>query len=171
MTEMRSDMTQATVNAAIGQERARVPRSLILTAMLLVLIQSALGMVVNLYAAIPGQHPGAHATSYFPGVVSSIGWALSNGTGSLAVHAGLGLALILVAIAVATRCVMAGPRSAAILAVLATLCIIGAAFNGASFLALGQGNLSSLLMALLALGALTCYGLALYFMSGRGARQ
>ena len=164
-------MTQATATPVPNVDRTRAPRRLVLAAMLLVLIQSAIGMVVNLYAAIPDHHPGAHPASYFAGVVDSIGWALGHGAGSLAVHAGLGLALILVAIAVAARCAVAGPRSAAILTVLAALCIIGAAFNGASFLIFGEMNLPSLLMALLALTALACYGLVLYLLSGRGARR
>ncbi len=164
-------MTRVTANPAIRQERVRAPRSLVFSAMLLVLIQSAIGIVVNLYAAIPDQHPGAHPASYFSGVGSSIGWALSHGAGSLVVHVGLGLTLILVVIAVAVRCVTAGPRSAAILAVVAALFVIGAAFNGANFLIFGETNLASLLMALLALGALTCYGLVLYLLSGRGAQR
>jgi hypothetical protein len=164
-------MAQITATPVAHAERARGARGLVLAAMLLVLIQSAVGMVVNLYAGIPDHHPGAHPASYFPGVADSIAWALGHGAGSLVVHVGLGLALVLVTIAVAARCVRTGPRGAAILATLAALCVIGAAFNGANFLVFGEANLPSLLMALLALAALTCYGLVLYLLSGRGARR
>ena len=41
---------------------------------------------------------------------------------------------------------------------------IGAGFNGASFLDFGGQNISSLITALLALGALCCYLLAVYML-------
>ena len=67
----------------------------------------------------------------------------------------------------------AGPRDprdrcAAVSAVLAALLAIGAGFNGASFLDFGGQNISSLIMALLALGALCCYLLAVYMLPRRG---
>lgn len=49
---------------------------------------------------------------------------------------------------------------------LAALLAIGAGFNGASFLDFGGRDVSSLLMALLALGAVCCYLLALYLLPG-----
>lgn len=44
--------------------------------------------------------------------------------------------------------------------------VIGAGFNGASFVDFNH-NVSSLLMALLALGALSCYLVVLYLLPGR----
>ena len=55
----------------------------------------------------------------------------------------------------------------AVSSVLAAMLAIGAGFNGASFLDFGGQNISSLLMALLALGALCCYLLALYLLASR----
>jgi hypothetical protein len=48
--------------------------------------------------------------------------------------------------------------------VLGAMLVIGAGFNGASFLDFGGQNLSSLIMALLALGALSCYMLGLFML-------
>lgn len=71
--------------------------------------------------------------------------------GPLAIHAALGLALIAIAIGVSVRS-FAVPRSPAIAcSALAALLMIGAGFNGASFLDFAN-NISSLLMALLAFG-------------------
>ncbi|MGO9292928.1 MAG: hypothetical protein ACLP52_03420 [Streptosporangiaceae bacterium] len=75
-------------------------------------------------------------------------------------HAGLGLGLVIVVLAVAIGCLRTARRPAAALAVLAALLVIGAGFNGASFLDFSD-NLSSLLMALLCFGALACYAVIL----------
>ena len=143
-------------------------RPWVLVALVLVLVQAGLGMVVNLYAAIPDDHPGTHPANYFSRSLRSVGWALGQTTGGLAFHAGLGLALIVVAIGVAWYTAVAAYRWVAILAALAVVFIIGAAFNGASFLDFGSNdNLNSLVMGLLALGAVACYGLALFLLPGR----
>jgi hypothetical protein len=136
-------------------------RPLILTTAILVLIQAGIGMVVNLYVAIPGQHPGARPSNYLTGSVSSIGWAISQSTPALAIHATLGLALAVLAIWVAVRAVMLRQRALAVWLILAALLIIGAGFNGASFLDFNKA-ISSLIMALLAFAALLCYAIGIY---------
>jgi hypothetical protein len=133
----------------------------------LVVIQVAIGMVVNLYVTVPAQHPGAHPANYFSGSFRSVIWAIGSGAISLAVHGAFGLALILFAITVAVRAVRLRTGGVAVSSVLAALLAIGAGFNGASFLDFGGQNVSSLLMALLALGALSCYLLALYLLPSR----
>jgi hypothetical protein len=60
------------------------------------------------------------------------------------------------ALVLAVRAVTVRGGRVATLSVLAAAMVIGAGFNGASFLDFGAA-LSSLLMSLLALGALTCY--------------
>lgn len=142
-------------------------RRMTLAAAVLVVIQVAIGMVVNLYVAVPAHHPGAHPANFFSGSVRSVAWAIGSGTISLAVHGALGLAVILFAITVAVRAVMLRTGCAAVSLVLGALLVIGAGFNGASFLDFGGQNVSSLLMALLALGALCCYLLALYLLPSR----
>lgn len=99
-----------------------------------------------------------------PGSVSRVAWAISHGTIALAVHAALGLALAVMTIAVAVRAVMLRTGWVAVTSVLGAMLVVGAGFNGASFLDFGQ-NFSSLLMALLALGALCCYLTGVYLLS------
>jgi hypothetical protein len=135
-------------------------RRLVEAALVLVLVQAGVGVVVNLYAHIPGHHPGAHPSSYLGGSFHSVVWALAHATPALATHAGLGLALALLSLAVPVRLLRLGRGGPALWSLLAAALVIGAAFNGASFLDYGH-NTSSLVMALLALSAAGCYGLLL----------
>jgi hypothetical protein len=144
--------------------RSRDPatlRPLILGAAVLVLVQAGLGMVVNLFVTIPANHPGSQPSNYLTGSASSVGWAISHGALSLAVHAALGLALVVLVIWVAVRAAVLRQRTVAAWAILAALFTIGAGFNGASFLDYNM-NISSLIMALLAFSALLCYVIAIY---------
>jgi hypothetical protein len=120
-------------------------------------------MVVNLYVTIPDDHPGAHPSSYFAGSFHSVIWAIAHGTPALAVHAVLGLALVLMALSVAVRSLASGSRSISVWAILAGLLVIGAAFNGASFLDFNN-DISSLIMALLAFGGVGCYAVVLFLL-------
>jgi heme A synthase len=130
----------------------------------LLIIQIAVGMVVNLFVTIPAHHPGADAGNYFTGSARSLAWALSSSPGALAVHASVGLVLIVGCVAVAIGAVRRAGRMVATLAVLAAGLVIGAAFNGASFLDFNH-DISSLIMALLALAALLCYVTALVVLA------
>jgi hypothetical protein len=134
---------------------------------LLLIAQSAVGMVVNLYVTVPAHHPGAQPANYFTGSLRSIAWALSHGTLALAVHAALGIATVAIAIWVAVCAVALRSDRVGFVYVLAAGLVIGAGFNGASFVDFNH-DVSSLLMALLALGALACYLVALYLLPGRG---
>jgi len=137
---------------------------MILAAAVLVVIQVAIGMAVNLYVAVPAHHPGAHPANYISGSFHSVAWAIGSGAIALAVHGAFGLALILFVITVAVRAVRLRVGRVTLSAVLAALLVVGAGFNGASFLDFGGQNVSSLIMALLAVGALCCYLLALYWL-------
>jgi polyferredoxin len=64
----------------------------------------------------------------------------------------------------AVRSFRARRRSVATWTVLAGLLVIGAAFNGSSFLDFAN-NISSLIMALLAFGAVACYAAALFLVA------
>ena len=107
---------------------------MLLGAILLVLVQAGLGMVVNLYVTVPAHHPGAHAANYFSGSLHSVGWAIAHGVATLAIHASLGLALVVFAIHLAVYALRSGRRAIGGWSALAGLFVIGAGFNGASFL-------------------------------------
>ena len=145
------------------QGSAKGLRRMVLGAIVLTLVQAGIGMDVNLYVTVPARHPGAHPASYFGGSVHSVGWAIAHGTPALAVHASLGLALVIMVVAVAVRAATTADRAVIAWSILAGLLVIGAGFNGASFLDFND-NLSSLIMALLALGAIACYSIALFLL-------
>ena len=154
-----------------GAQRRAVPlAAMTLAAAILVVVQMAVGMVVNLYVTVPSHHPGAKPTDYFTGSLHSVAWAIGSGPVALAIHASIGLALVLAALALAVRAVAARTGWVAFTSVLAAALVIGAGFNGASFLDFGF-NVSSLVMALLALGALTCYLVSGYLLASRTIRR
>jgi hypothetical protein len=132
----------------------------LLAAVLLVLAQAAIGMVVNLYVTIPRHHPGATPSNFLAGSFHSVAWAISHGAAALAIHVAFGLALVVFAIAAAWQALRTRRRVIAGWTVSGGLLIIGAGFNGASFLDFGH-DVSSLVMALLAFGAIGCYAAAL----------
>jgi hypothetical protein len=138
-----------------------------LGALLLVLVQAGIGMVVNLYVTIPAHHLGAHPSNYFSGSFHSVMWSIGHGAIALAVHASLGLALVVLTLSVAIRSFTVGRRSVSVTATLASLLVIGAGFNGASFLDF-DNNISSLIMTLLAIGAIACYAIMLFLLASPG---
>jgi hypothetical protein len=132
----------------------------------LLIAQTALGIIVNLYVTIPAHHAGAQPANYFTGSIRSIGWAIGHGPLSLVLHASLGIAIVAIAIWVAVRAVRSRDGWVALACVIGAGLVIGAGFNGASFVDFGH-NVSSLLMALLALGALLCYLVVLALLPAR----
>jgi hypothetical protein len=138
---------------------------MILGAGVLVVVQIAIGTVVNLYVTVPVHHPGAKPTSYLSGSFHSVAWAITHGSIALAVHAALGIALGATAVGAAVRSVLLRGGWVTVTSVLGALLVIGAGFNGASFLDFGGQNISSLLMALLALGAVCCYLAGLHLLA------
>jgi hypothetical protein len=120
-------------------------------------------MVVNLYVTVPAHHPGAHSANYFPGSLHSVAWAIAHGAATLAVHATLGRALVVFVVGTAVHALRSGRHAIRGWLVLAGLFVIGAGFNGASFLDFAH-NLNSLIMALLALAAIGCYAIALMLL-------
>jgi hypothetical protein len=140
-------------------------RRLALWAALLVLVQAGIGMVVNLDVTIPGNHPGARPSNYFSGSASSLGWAITHGAAALAIHATLGLAVAVLVIGMAARSFAVASRPVRAWSVLAALLVLGAGFNGASFLDFNHDT-SSLIMALLAFAAVGCYAVVLYLLPG-----
>jgi hypothetical protein len=137
---------------------ARMSRQLAvnITACALLLAQYLLGMVVNVYVILPARHPGAGASNYFSGSASGLAWVVASGPAWAAAHAVLGMALAAAAIIGVALTWRRGPRPATAVSVLGALAIIGAGFNGASFLTYGRA-FSSMIMAGLWAVALACY--------------
>ena len=132
---------------------------------MLLLAQAGFGIAVNLYITVPTHHPGARPSNYLTGSFHSLAWAIGHGPATLAVHALLGLVLVVVVVLTAVRALRSGRRAVGGWSLLGGLCVIGAGFNGASFLDFGHDT-SSLIMALLALTAVGCYATALALMAG-----
>lgn len=132
-------------------------------AILAVLVQAAIGIVVNLDVTIPTHHPGAQPSNYLGGSFRSVTWAIGHGPVSLSVHAVLGLALALMVISTAVNAVRLHGGAVAVWATVAGLLVIGAGFNGASFLDFNSDT-SSLIMALLAFAAVACYSVVLFLL-------
>jgi hypothetical protein len=126
------------------------------TACVLLLIQYLLGMVVSVYVVLPVRHPGAGANDYFTGAASGLAWVISDGPGWAAAHAAFGLALAVAALASIALARRQDGSLALVLSVLGALAIVGAGFNGASFLDYGHA-FSSMIMAGLWALALACY--------------
>lgn len=141
---------------------------------MLVLVQAGVGMDVNLYVTIPARHPGAQPSSYFAGSFRSVVWAIAHGATALVIHTALGLLLVLMVISVAVSALRLRSPAVGAWSVAAGLLVIGAGFNGASFLDFNN-NISSLIMALLALASVACYAVALCLLAAprapRGADQ
>jgi hypothetical protein len=138
-----------------------------LGAVILLVIEAGLGMAVNLYVTVPAHHSGAHPSNYFSGSVRSVGWAISHGPDLLAIHAIIGLLLALFVTQVVVRAAQQKQHSMTAWATGAGLLVIGAGFNGASFLDFNE-SVNSLLMALLTFAAIICYAVMLYLGSVPG---
>jgi hypothetical protein len=124
----------------------------------LLIIQFAIGIWVNLYAQVPARDRGS-------GIFGAVGRALTNGPASLGTHAGLGLLIVLVALALVVRSIVARHVAAIITSVIGFLAIVGAAFNGARFVADGGQANASLAMALSTAVAMLCYAVGLLLLS------
>ncbi len=123
----------------------------------MLIVQFAIGIVVNLYATIPAGDRGS-------GIFGAIGRALTNGPASLATHAGLGLLIVLAAIALVVRSIVARHAVSIVLSVIGLAAIASAALNGARFVADGGAASASLAMALSTAVAMLCYALGLLLL-------
>jgi len=122
------------------------------------LVQFGLGMYVNLFAHIPLTHPGHAAKNFFAGSYHSVAWAETSQQAPLilAFHAGLGLLLVLGSLWLAVLAIRGRRAGFVWAAVLGALFILGAGFNGASFLNYNE-DANSYVMALLFAAAVLCY--------------
>jgi hypothetical protein len=139
-----------------------------LIACLLLLVQYLLGLVTNLFVSLPANHPGANSPDYFGGLVPAVAWVITQTPIWSALHAALGLALILGALVLAVMSLRVRMPGYAATAIVGALAIIGAAFNGASFIIYGH-DFSSMIMGGVWAVALACYALGLFLLARRPA--
>ena len=129
-------------------------------------VQFLAGMWVNLYVTIPDAHPGSKPSEYFAGSAQSVAWAITgSGLPALVFHAAWGLLLVLGSASLAVQARRLHRRSLTVAAVLGFLLVLGAGFNGASFLDFGE-DFSSMVMATLFALALPCYVSILFILAG-----
>jgi hypothetical protein len=133
-----------------------------LGAMVMLILEFALGTGVNLYVTLPS---GDHGS----GLGAAIGRALADGPAAVAAHAALGLLLIVAAVVLLIRAVAARHVPVITLSAVGLLAILAAASSGARFVGTGQ-NGASLGMALATAVAMACYAVSLFVLGGRPAR-
>ena len=159
-------MSAVSSQRTTGRSASSRLRTLTLLTLLLLNVEFFIGMLVNLFIQVPTIHPGASSLNYFLGVVQGVGWALVSGPLALLVHVALGLLLglasfVLMGLAIASR------RPAWIVAtILGWIGVVGAGFNGASFLNYGH-DFSSLLMSTGFVLAMISYTLG-FALAGKG---
>jgi heme A synthase len=143
---------------ATKDRRNRAARRWAFGLLVALLVQFGLGMYVNLFATIPLIHPGHGAKNFFSGSYHSVAWAETSPQAPLilAFHAGLGLLLVLGSLWLAVLAIRGRRAGFVWAAVLGALFILGAGFNGASFLNYNE-DANSYVMALLFAAAVLCY--------------
>jgi hypothetical protein len=134
-------------------------------ALVMLIAQFLLGMGVNLYVKIPTDHPGSNPPEYFSGVAQSVTWAILNGHILLAIHAGFGLVIVLAALGTLVQAIRIRGRGIVISAVVGFIGVLGAGFNGGSFLNYHE-DFSSMLMATGFAIAVAAYATGLYIAAG-----
>jgi hypothetical protein len=137
--------------------RLRIASAVTLVALL---AQFLLGMAVNLFVQIPKNHPGARPPEYFSGAAQSVDWAVSSGPFWLLLHASFGLLLVLAAAAVLALAIASRKTARIVAAAVGLAGVLGAGFNGASFLNYDE-DFSSMLMAAGFVVAVAAYALGL----------
>ena len=123
--------------------------------------QFLLGMATNLFVQIPLHHPGANPPEYFSGVVQSVTWAILHGPLWLVLHASLGLLLVIFGFRLLVPAIRSRDRLTITTAVTGAVAMLGAGFNGGSYLNYHE-DFSSMIMASFFAIALTSYVVGLW---------
>jgi hypothetical protein len=136
-----------------------------LYAQVMLIAQFLLGMAVNLFVKIPTDHPGSNPPEYFSGVAQSVTWAIVNGHILLAVHAGFGLVLVIAAVGLLVQGIRIRRRGIVLSTVFGFIGVLGAGFNGGSYLNYHE-DVSSMIMATGFATAVVAYSAGLYIATG-----
>ena len=145
-------------------------RGAYLGALVTLIIQFLLGMATNLFVQVPVNHPGANPPEYFTGVAQSVTWAVLHGPLWLVLHAGLGLILVVFGFRVLAQAIQSRHRAAIITAVTGAIAILGAGFNGGSYLNYHE-DFSSMIMASFFAIAVTAYVIGLWALPPRSGSR
>jgi len=148
----------ARVSTGATVKLARVRRGS-LAVLVLIVVEYAIGMYVNLYVAVP-RADHAHG----------VGSAIANGPGTLSIHAVIGFLLGLGAVAVLVQAIMARHLPAIAFSAAGLFVLAVASAMGASFTSSGRPA-DSMGMSVLTGAGLLCYAANLYLLPGpRGWR-
>jgi hypothetical protein len=134
-------------------------------ALVMLVAQFLLGMAVNLFVKIPTDHPGSNPPEYFSGVAQSVTWAILHGNIFLAIHAAFGLVLVIAAVGTLVQAIGNRRRGIIVSSVLGFIGVLGAGFNGGSYLNYHQ-DFSSMIMATGFAIAVVAYSAGLYLAAG-----
>jgi hypothetical protein len=145
-TTVRRTAGRQTANRISGLRRASF------AAFVMLVVQFALGIYVNLYVTVPSADHG-----------HGLGQAIADGPAGLTLHIVLGLLLILAALGFLVQAILARWPALIAVAVLGLLAMIGAAASGSSFTGTGK-DAASMAMAFLAAVGLLCYGTSLFLL-------
>jgi hypothetical protein len=125
-------------------------------------VQFLLGMVTNLFVEVPLHHPGANPPEYFSGVFQSVTWAILHGPSLwLVLHAILGLLLVIFGFRLLVPAIRSRHRPTIITSVIGAIAMLGAGFNGGSFLNYHE-DFSSMIMSIFFAIAVTAYAVGLW---------
>ncbi len=137
-----------------ARRRTQGLRAAALAALVMLVVQYAFGMWVNLYGHLPAADHGA-------GLPTGFARAVADGPAGLAVHAVLGVALLATAGSVIVRALLAGRRLAVVIGAVGLCAIAVAALAGARFV--GEAtNTASFAMAIAGGVAMVCYAVILF---------
>jgi hypothetical protein len=138
---------------------ARRLRDFSFAQVILLVLQTVLGMRVNLFVQVPAADQGK-------GLLSSFGDAMSKGPAEIAAHAGFGLLVFINACLLVIFALPVRGASPKIASVLGWLTIAGAAVSGAAFVNAAPDSSAasnaSFTMALLTMVAVACYAWNLF---------
>jgi hypothetical protein len=147
--------------AAASPRQLERLRGATMGALVMLIIQFAIGMIVNLYSTIPA---GDQHSSFW----AAIGRALADGPAALTVHAILGLLLVLATVSLVVRAVACRHVPVIVTSSIGLLAVLAAASSGSRFVSTGS-NGASIGMAMATAVAMLCYAVSLYILGSRRA--
>lgn len=137
--------------------RLRALRGATLGILIMLVLQYAFGMWVNLYARLP---PGGAAL----GLIAAYRRAVAAGPVTLTVHALLGLALLAAGVQLVVRAALAGRPAPVVAAAVGLAALLLAALAGSAFV--GHGEVGASLTMALATAVATLSYVVILFVSG-----